>query len=447
MHTVLERIADWCLSYQSTKTQQALAIDAITDTIACMFLGREDSATRSVRRAYATTSAPQGPARLIGGGRTDAAIAAAVNATAAHALDFDDNFRPALSHASAVSVPALLAIGDQLSSSGAQLLDAYLIALQVQGLLGAGIIPSHYTAGWHSTSTIGTIGTAAGVATLMGLERAELVQTMSLATSFASGSKAQFGASVKPFHAGMAAKQAIEAARLASAGLTGHTNIIERPQGFLELMGGRTPRGYTDLKITPDIPHYIETAGVMPKRFACCGSSHMAIDMALELREEGILNADNIKEINIKVRIANFRNMPFTHPKNEMEARFSMSYCIARAIRAGRLRLADFTPDVVAAQAGEPLLDRVKMTHYTTEEEAAEDFLPHILTATLIDGTRVQRIKRNPKGSRSNPFSEKEKKEKFLDCLSDHPEGETLYDALQHISKMNTLDPLSPFFE
>ncbi len=446
MSTVLERIADWCIVYQSTERQRALAADAITDTVACMYLGRDDPATLSVRQAYLSGATQDGPARLIGGGRSDAAIAAAINGTAAHALDFDDNFRPALSHASAVSVPALLAIGDELNASGAQVVQAYLVALQVQGLIGAGVVPSHYTAGWHSTSTIGTIGTAAGVAHMMGFDRARIVHAMSLAVSFASGSKAQFGAPVKPFHAGMGAKNAIEAARLARAGLSGHADIIERGQGFLELFGGKAPRGYANLDITPDMPHYIETAGVMPKRFACCGSSHMAIDMALDLRDEGVINPENIADISVKVRIANYRNMPFTHPKNEMEARFSMSYCIARAVRAGRLSVTDFTPEGVAAHADEPLLDRIKMTHYTAEEEAAEDFLPHILTATLVDGSQVERVRRNPKGSISEPFSETQKQEKFLDCMGGHENAGDLYVQSQGIADLSSLAALTPLF-
>ncbi|MBO9475435.1 MmgE/PrpD family protein [Shimia sp. R10_1] len=447
MNTVLERVADWCISYQATERQRALAADAITDTVACMYLGRDDPATLSVRQAYLSGSIKTGPARLIGGGRTDATIAAAVNGTAAHALDFDDNFRPALSHASAVSVPALLATANEFNSSGAQVVEAYLVALQVQGLIGAGVVPSHYTAGWHSTSTIGAIGTAAGVAHLMKFERSQIVSAMSLAVSFASGSKAQFGAPVKPFHAGLGAKNAIEAARLAQAGLYGHADIIERKQGFLELFGGNDPRGYADINITPSVPHYIETAGVMPKRFACCGSSHMAIDMALDLRDEGLIKPDNIVELSVKVRIANYRNMPFTHPKNEMEARFSMSYCIARAVRSGRLSVADFTPDSVARYAGEPLLDRIKMTHYTPEEEAAEDFLPHILTATLMDGSKVERVRRDPKGSISEPFTGIEKREKFLDCLKEHDGKTELFERLQSINSSDTLEALTPLFE
>ena len=55
-----------------------------------------------------------GPATAIGFGAGLAAPwAALVNGTAAHALDFDDNFDPAKAHASAVLVPAILALAEQ----------------------------------------------------------------------------------------------------------------------------------------------------------------------------------------------------------------------------------------------------------------------------------------------------------------------------------------------
>jgi 2-methylcitrate dehydratase PrpD len=52
--------------------------------------------------------------------------AALVNGTAAHALDFDDNFDPAKAHATAVLVPAILALAEQEAASGAACIDAYV---------------------------------------------------------------------------------------------------------------------------------------------------------------------------------------------------------------------------------------------------------------------------------------------------------------------------------
>ena len=106
-----------------------------------------------MRRAVARQISTAGESPVIGGGRASAATAALLNGTAAHALDCDDNFYPAISHASAVLVPALLAVAAPLHISGRVLVDAYLVGLEAQAAVGVGVNPSHYTVGWHSTST------------------------------------------------------------------------------------------------------------------------------------------------------------------------------------------------------------------------------------------------------------------------------------------------------
>ena len=135
-----------------------------------MIAGADDQAEQSVRAAFAASIGPSGAAAVIGGGRAPEAVAALVNGTAAHALDYDDNFRPGITHASAVLVPALLAVAHGRAANGRSFVDAYLVGLETQAIVGRGINPAHYTLGWHATSTVGAIGTAAGTAWLMELD-------------------------------------------------------------------------------------------------------------------------------------------------------------------------------------------------------------------------------------------------------------------------------------
>ncbi|BAE74796.1 hypothetical protein SG1521 [Sodalis glossinidius str. 'morsitans'] len=128
-----------------------------------------------------------------------------INATAAHTIDYDDNFAPGMSDASAVLVPTLLAVALADERESTALIDAYLIGLQAQAWVGE-----------------------AGIA-----------HALSIAVSLASGVKGQFGTPLKPFHAGMAARNAVEAAALAATGMSGRRDIIEGPQGFCELYAGR----------------------------------------------------------------------------------------------------------------------------------------------------------------------------------------------------------------
>jgi 2-methylcitrate dehydratase PrpD len=90
------------------------------------------------------------------------------------------------------------------------LVDAYLVGLEAQAAVGIGVNPSHYTLGWHSTSTCGAIGATAGVSRLIDLDAPATARALSTAVSLASGIKGQFGIPAKPFHAGLAARNALE---------------------------------------------------------------------------------------------------------------------------------------------------------------------------------------------------------------------------------------------
>ena len=93
------------------------AHNAFTDTIGVTIPGAAEPVTRKV---FATMRPwGEGPCAAIGFDvRLAAPWAALVNGTAAHALDFDDNFDPAKAHASAVLVPAILALAEQEGASG-----------------------------------------------------------------------------------------------------------------------------------------------------------------------------------------------------------------------------------------------------------------------------------------------------------------------------------------
>lgn len=445
--TVIETIATWCAVPPATsETARRLAREAITDTIACIYAGRNDMSTLAVARAFGWQLA--GEAALVTGGRQSPSVAALVNGTAAHALDYDDNFRPGMSHASAVIVPALLAVADRVGASGKALVDAYLVALQAQAFVGSGVAGSHYTAGWHGTSTVGSIGTAAGVAKLIGLNASGIARALSLGASMASGTKGQFGTPVKPFHAGMAARNAVEAALLAAEGLRGRMDILEGEQGFVEMFGGATPKGYDVAEIAATRDHTVETVGVMPKLHPCCGSTHLIVDAVLDLMKDTPINPDAIVSAECHVGIANYRNLAYCEPKDEMQARFSMQYCLALALRRKTLSLSDFTPAAVEIFAHDALLPKISMTHYSAAEEAASKTqLPHTLKITLVDGSVLETRRAAARGGIANPFSQADQNTKFFDCLNDVAGAETIHARLQSLETQNDLRFLGTLFD
>lgn len=444
--TVAGAIAQICARPVTSAKARLLARDAIIDTLACMVAGREDVSTKTVFEAFAPTGSA-GEALLVTGETSSPIVAALVNGTAAHALDYDDNFLPGMSHASAVIVPAMLAVADFGKISGAQLIDAYLAGLQAQALIGDGVGQEHYTAGWHGTSTIGSVGTAVAVAHMLGLDEETTARAITIAVSYASGTKGQFGTLIKPFHAGMAARNAVEAALLAKAGMQARPDILEGAQGFHSLFAGDQRRGWKIDAMAEAAGHIIETAGVMPKKHPCCGSTHLIVDGLLDLMREHDFTAEDVESVEALVGIANYRNLTYPQPVDEMQARFSMQYCVARALRAGHLSLADFTPQAVQRYADDPILSHVTMLSYSADEErVAQDKLPHIATVKLHDG-RVRTVSRNyAVGSLQEPFTDADRLGKFMDCCGTLNNADSVYENLLALDDTKNLKTLKLMF-
>lgn len=413
---IIDALAEWVAGSAVVQRPLAIqrAVEAIRDTVACMVAGAADPATQPVHRTIAAYGA--GPSSVIGSRRrAPAPWAALANGVAAHALDFDDNFIPGATHASAVLVPALLAVAEEHGASGARVVDAYLTGLEVHAVLGRGVGRAHYDLGWHNTSTVGCIGTAAACARLLGLDREACANAMSLGVSMASGVKVQFGAHAKPFHAGMAAKNAVLAATLAANGLTGRADAIEGSRGFVELYAGDAQRDWGALLERIGEPHSIEEFGLLPKRHPCCGSAHRVIDGVLSLHARHGFRASDVARVDTVVAHGNARNLCYDDPQQEMEARFSMNYCVALALARGRLTLADFTPEAVHRAELRRLMPLVTMR---ASPQAGDERIPHEVTITLRDATVLHTSVQWARGAIQDPFDQHDIDAKFSDCCA-----------------------------
>jgi 2-methylcitrate dehydratase PrpD len=417
MATVLEKITDQIVSRTSfSPVAMKRAQEAVVDTIGCMLAGAADQAPQSVASAFSTDIGANGASAIPRGGRASPSVAALINGTAAHCLDFDDNFHPARAHASAVMVPALLSIATaDAAISGRRFLHAYLAGLEAQAAVGFGVNPSHYNRGWHGTSTVGCIGTAAGVAVLLGLNATGIAQAMSIATSFAAGPKGQFGTSAKPLHAGMAARNAVEAALLAQAGMSGRLDILERSQGFLDLFAGEASTGWQALSASDR--HVIETHGLVTKLHPCCASTHRAIDAARDLQIEHGFSLDDVLSIQTKVGRSAVDNLAYPDPVDEMQARFSMQYCLATALYQGRLSLTDFTDSAILRPEIRRHMPKISMSAYSAAEEHGIERLPHQVIVNLSDGRSLKTERLHATGSVAMPLTAADRRSKFADCL------------------------------
>ena len=396
------------------------------DVIAVSIPGSVEPVTRSVFDTVQPWGA--GPTTAIGFGAGLAAPwAALVNGTAAHALDFDDNFDPAKAHATAVLAPAILALAEQEGSSGRACLDAYIAGLQILGRVGQGVNPAHRNRGWHATATVGAVGAAAACARLRRLEAEQAGFALSIATSMAGGFMSQFGTMTKPIHAGLAAKSGIVAASFARAGIGAGLDTLDGPHGMNRLMVGPD---YEQLRDTlTHVEHgqnlrfemarigeplLILSSGFRVKRFPNCGSAHRAMDGLLELKDRHGFAADEVGAVHVRAPVTHLNNLMYTDPESGLEAKFSLEYGVAVALLTGNATLADFSDEAAQRPDVRALTARV---HRHPVDKAEGEF-PTEVEVVLEDGRRFETAVPMPAGSLAAPFTLEQIWAKYEGCAA-----------------------------
>ncbi len=113
------------------------------------------------------------------------------------------------------------------------MLAAFVAGYELQCRIGKTIAPGHYDVlGFHATATVGSFGSAAACAHLLGLDADQFATALGIAGTQAAGLKSMFGTMCKPLHAGKAAYHGLMAAKLAARGFTSRTDVVECAQGF-----------------------------------------------------------------------------------------------------------------------------------------------------------------------------------------------------------------------
>jgi len=436
-HNPLHAFAGWTSGVDSQWSELAIdrARNAFTDVVAVMVPGAHETVSQKVCALAKSWGAGHCSAVGFDAGLS-APMAAMVNGTSAHALDFDDNFDPAKAHATAVLAPALLALAEDRDIQGTALLDAYIVGLQIIGRVGQGVNPFHRNRGWHATATVGTVGSAAGCARLLGLGTNETAHAISLATSMCGGFMSQFGTMTKPLHAGLAAAGAVKAALFAEAGISAGDQTLHGTNGMGTLMVGqdveslrasmvgKAEYGQTVTFATEDIglPLMIEEYGLKVKRFPNCGSVHRSLDGLLELREKHGFTADAVKEIYVRAPASHLRNLMYDRPVNSMQAKFSLEYSMAVGLLRGAAGLDEYAEDTIMNADIQALLPITRKEYV----EKMESEFPTEVKVTLKNGSTLKTSVSMPVGSTAAPLTHMQLIAKFDACTKNYIPAKTL---------------------
>ncbi|MBP6851682.1 MAG: MmgE/PrpD family protein [Rhodoferax sp.] len=421
----------------------SVAVLGFTDAIGVMLAGAQEDAVCALARWALEQGGAAQSRGVCGAARMPAAHAALVNATAAHALDYDDFAFS--NHPSAVLVPAILAAADAhpVPVPGATLIRAYAIGYEVWCDVFVRERDLYYDKGWHPTSVLGTLGAAAAASVVWGLDARQCSDALALAASNAGGIFENFGTMAKPYHGGRAASVGVTAASMARHGLHASATAIEGSRGMLRAF---SPHGNLDLERPAPGPEdwQMATRRLNIKKYPVVGAAQRSIDAMLALRRRQPVDPGAVRSIVAHVSERHAAVMPYHLPQDALQAKFSLEYAIVGTLVHGAMGLAQLQDAMVCDPAVQSLMARVQTVTTDAFEPDWRDAAPfdqvhlHLQDGTTISTPPVRRAT----GHADTPLAPEEIHAKFMGCTRhaglDTQAAEALYQSLQRLGQLGS---------
>jgi 2-methylcitrate dehydratase PrpD len=340
-----------------------------------------------------------------------------------------------------------------LGSSGRDVALAYVVGYETECRIARGVHFHHYDKGWHPTATLGIFGTVAATARLLRMSVEHTAVALGLAASLASGLKANFGTMTKPLHVGHSARNGLFAALMVREGFTANPGAFEHKQGFLDVFNG--PGTYDTARMLADWYAPLECDGAAEpglKPYPCCGSTHASINRMIELARTHDLTPDRVAKIEV---LPHGRRLPHTDnpdPRTSLGAKFSMQYCVARALVSRAVKLEHFEGDAPSDPTVRALMARTEARpHPDMADDSPLQWGTEIIVTTLEGrrfASRLDDFERIGPGARTMP--REELWEKFADCAQralPRPQIAPLFEQLARIAEVKNISDLARLME
>lgn len=415
--SIITTLAQWSatLRYRAIAPEAlAVAQRCVIDTLGVALAGSGSPVAQRARAVAMMTAGP-GHSSLIGASAACCAPAAAfVNATAGHALDFDDNCNAGFVHGSVVIAPAALAVAQMGDLPGERLLAAFVAGAECEYALAQALTRRVYDQGWWTTALFGAVGACAAACHGLGLDAAQTAAAMAIALAGGSGLKAGFGTDAKPLMAGRASEAGVVAALLAQQGCSGPIDIVEQPRGLAAMFCGQPAAPVTGL----GQGWRLLAPGVDIKRIPVCMSSHAAVDALVDLMAAHGLSAASIAEVVCDVPAIVMQNLAHEVPESPQHAQFSMNFALACTAVTGELTLASLAQATLDDPRIQQLMRRVRMHSSERWNAALNDTAPEgaWVKVLTVDGRTFERFCARHQGSASQPMPHSALRGKFLGC-------------------------------
>ena len=348
-----------------------------------------------------------GPAHVWGAGaRAGVRDAALVNSFLAHSTYLEDGSRHTGGHPSSVVIPAAVAVGETLGSSGKDVAAAIVAGYEVFLRLGRAVYPAIVNRGFQSTAVLGAVSAAAAVASLLRLDAHAAKNALAIACSLGGGLKEALKSSgSQPLQVGRACEGGVMAALFAQEGAQGADSIIE--QGFFKAFAGEAAMDLSGLG---------ERYGIGDTYFKVhggCRGNHAPTDLVLDLARRHAIAADQVERVALGVDSVTFA-ADIEHPATGDQAQFSAAFCAASALRHGDAAIFRFSDRELADAGTRALMARITVMREPELDRGYPGKRGATARIELKDGRVHQGSIDNARGEPEAPFPESDIRDKYL---------------------------------
>jgi len=389
----------------------------VLDTLGCA-IGAVDSPPATAARAWARMLAGEPRARLLGTREESSVLGATlVNCTMARHLDMNDcDWARDPAHPSD-NICACLAVAEVSGASALEFMRSVLIAYEVQMRTTEFTKVSFFKkTGWDHTTFV-TLATAAAAGVLLRLDATRLAHALAIAASYPTVGQLRVGqiSMMKAASAGLAASRGVEAAYLASHGVTGPLEIFEGKRGIANLMLGEC-----DWQVLTAPIHTWRLPRTCLKQYPAAYIIHSAIDATLALRQEHGVNPADINEVTVTGfgwLIEDMVHGMGGRSRYDIDARetadHSLPYCVAVALVDGEYTLAQLDVPRWEAPEVKAMLAKVKCEHDPALDGGFPASRPTRIRVVMNDGRVLENEVAFPKGDPRNPLTDEDIARKF----------------------------------
>lgn len=388
----------------------------------------------------------EGTATIWGhGAKTRAPYAALANATTTFHLELDDVHRTSHTHPGVSCIPAAIALCEERHLSGKSLIEAVVVGYDVAIRVGLAVSPSIYTERTYlAPGTLSVFGATAAAAKLMGLDETTAGGAIGAGSYFgpiACYESFKLGAGIKDMIMGWGNLCGIYAAELAKEGFVGPDTAIEGDFGFC-----KTAALHDDIsRLSNCLGEYHEILFTGVKPYACCRQHHAAIDCMLDIRQQRPLQLSEVEHIRVRTFVVSSRGNKKI-PHSVQEAKYSIPYIMAVALKYGEVWREQFTEELITDQELLSFAAKVDVEPDYELDKLYDEKWPSVVEIMLKDGTMLTARRDLPKGEPEFPCSNEDMHAKFLSLAGDavtQERAKEIIECVEHIEELDDVNDLT----